>query len=114
MLTKQASPDLNVFVFDFGETAVKVFLRSVWLGVRKKTVEIRGVRLVLPMMREGVEVGVGRLTGRRVGGGYHKQKYDGLTRRRPANQKPGNPRVATACRIPTIQHHSVRTHATSY
>jgi hypothetical protein len=43
-------------VFDDRETQVDVALRRIGLGLRENAVEKRGIRLVLPVMREGVEV----------------------------------------------------------
>jgi hypothetical protein len=50
-------------VFDIGEPRVDVFLLGVWLSGGEKSVEIRRIRLVLPMVLELMEVDVVPLDG---------------------------------------------------
>jgi hypothetical protein len=57
MLAHEVGPHSHVSILDFRETAIQVALLGVGLGIRQEPVQVGGVRFVLPVMGEGVEVG---------------------------------------------------------
>ena len=65
----QLRQDLDVAVLDRGQAPIQVALLRVFLRVGEKPVQVRRVRLVLPMVMEGVEVGGSAAGRRRWGGG---------------------------------------------
>ena len=54
MLLHQLAPDDYVPVFDSGQARVDVLFLRVGLGRRENPIQVGGIRLVLPMMLEGV------------------------------------------------------------
>jgi hypothetical protein len=56
VLGEQVAPDYNMPVLDIGETRIDVFFLRIGLGRREQAVEVRRVRLVLPVMLERVYV----------------------------------------------------------
>ena len=56
MLLEEVGPHHNVTILDIGEPRINVFLFRVWLGLSKEAVEVRCVRLILPMVLEFVDV----------------------------------------------------------
>lgn len=57
MLRHQVSPYDYMPVLDIGQACVDIFLVRVGLRIGKDAVQERGVRLILPMVRESVDVG---------------------------------------------------------
>src|SRR3954463_4064732 len=57
VLAQQLAPDVHVPILDRGESREQVALRCVRLRLCEKTIQIRRIGLVLPMMRERVKIG---------------------------------------------------------
>ena len=62
---QQIPPDPGVALLDVGEARIEVALARILLGRAQEPVEVRRLRLVLPVMGKGVEVWRGRLSGER-------------------------------------------------
>ena len=67
VLGEQPRPDLDVTILYRGEASVDVLLFWVRLDIRQRAIQERRIGLVLPVMLEGMEVGL------RCGG--HTDKY---------------------------------------
>ena len=61
VLAEQIRPDYDVPIFDVGEAGVDVLLFWIRLGCGEDTIEVSSIRLVLPMVLEGVNVDLGRV-----------------------------------------------------
>jgi hypothetical protein len=69
VFAQQPGPDLDVPILDLGQAPIEVALARVGFGVGEEPVQVRGVRLVLPVMLECVQVGSGRSAhDRKLGG----------------------------------------------
>jgi len=63
VLGQEIGPNLNVPVLDLSQPEIEGLLLRVLLFRGEYAVQKGGIRLVLPMMLEGVEVGAGRWDG---------------------------------------------------
>ena len=72
--SEQVGPDHDVPVFDISQARIDVFLLRVGLRLGEKAIEIGGIRLVLPMVLEGVDVDL-RALGRGRGGLERRRHY---------------------------------------
>ena len=76
MLPKQTAPDLHVPIFDLRQLAVEVLFLRVRLGRGQKAIQIRCISFVLPMVREGIQIGLSGSSRGRTGG--HERKLTKL------------------------------------
>src|SRR5438105_2088683 len=56
VLGEQLRPDLDMTVLHLRQTTIEILLLRVRFGVGEQTVEVRSIRLVLPMVLERVQV----------------------------------------------------------
>jgi len=69
MFAQEVGPDLDVAVLDCCQSPIQVALLLIRFGVGEEAIQVRGIRLVLPMMLECVKVGSNRRAhDRKLGG----------------------------------------------
>jgi hypothetical protein len=69
-------------VLDLGQPPIQIALPFIRLGARQKAVQIRGIRLILPMVLECVQVGTNRSAHDRKLG---RDAVDAIAVRAPVN-----------------------------
>ena len=89
MFCQKTGPDDDVPIFDVRQSGVDVLLFWVRLRGGEKAVQIGGVRFVLPVVLEGMDVDLEALWG----------CFAGLKRRRHSSISPGRPPFAPAATL---------------
>ena len=77
MLGKQVAPDYDVPVLDVGQARIDILLIRVGLSGSEQAVEIRRVRLILPMVLERVYVDLPDI--RPLPGGLERRGHDSIS-----------------------------------